>query len=84
MLAGVSSIGEDAFDEGKDRARGLQQRATAIAVLNACRMRFEHETAPIHINERMTLASVDLLAGIIAAWSAGFRCLYALAIDNGG
>jgi hypothetical protein len=33
-------------------------------------VRLEYEATPIRIDECMALASVDLLAGIVAAWSA--------------
>ena len=36
----------------------------------------------IRIDECMALASVDLLAGIVAAWSASFCRLHALGIDD--
>ena len=45
-------------------------------------MRFEHEAAPIGVDEHMALAAVDLLAGIIAARSTGLRRLHALAVDD--
>ena len=33
-------------------------------------MRFEHEATPVRVDQRMALASVDLLSGIVAAWPA--------------
>jgi hypothetical protein len=34
-------------------------------------MRFGHEAAPVRVNERMALTSVDLLSSIVTAWPAG-------------
>ena len=45
-------------------------------------MRFEHEAAPVRVDERMALASVDLLSSIVTAWPAGLGGLGALAIDD--
>ena len=81
-LAGISSVGEDAFNEGEDRARGLQKRPATVAILDTRWMRFEHEAAPIGIDERMALAAIDLFAGIIAARFTGLRRLHALAVDD--
>ena len=47
-------------------------------------MRFEHKATPVRVHERMTLAPVDLLARIVAAWSAGLSGLDALAVDDRG
>ena len=59
-LAGISAIGEDAFDEGEDTARGVQKRSAAVAILDARRMRFEDEAAPIRVDEDVALAALDL------------------------
>src|SRR5262245_51418190 len=45
-------------------------------------MRPEHQPAPIGIDESMTLATLDLLAGIVASGAATFRGLDALAVDD--
>src|SRR5580704_14674 len=72
LFPGISAIGEDALDEREDAPRDTQKRSAAIAVLNTRRMRFEHEAAPVRVNERMALTSVDLLSSIVTAWPAGF------------
>ena len=45
-------------------------------------MQFEHEAAPVGIDERMALASVRLLSSIVAAWPAGLGGLDPLAVDD--
>jgi hypothetical protein len=84
LVAGVAGIGEDEFDEGKRFARGLEDRTCAIAVLNAGIMRSENEPAPVGIDQCMTLAALDLLAGIVASWAAAFSGFDALTIAAEG
>ena len=82
LLTGITAISENALDEWEDAARDAQERSAAIAILDACWVRLEYEATPIRIDECMALASVDLLAGIVAAWSASFCRLHALGIDD--
>jgi hypothetical protein len=42
-------------------------------------MRFEHEAAPVGVDQRVALASVNLLARIVTAWPAGLGSLDGLA-----
>jgi hypothetical protein len=51
--------------------RDSQKRSATIAVLDTRRMRFEDEAAPVRVDERMALTSVDLLSSIVTAWPAG-------------
>ena len=60
----------------------MQKRSAAVAILDAGRMRLEHEAAPVRVDQRMALAAVDLLAGVIAARPAGLGRLDALAVDD--
>ena len=86
LLAGISAVGEDPLDEREDAARCQHERSATIAILDTCRMRFEHEAAPVRVYERMALASVDLLSGIVIAWPAGHGVslcdLYAIGPDK--
>ena len=59
-----------------------QKRSAAVAILDARRMRFEHEAAPVGVDQRVALAPVDLLARIVTAWPAGLGSLDALAVDD--
>ena len=70
--------------KGKKRRERRQERSAAIAILDARRVRFDQEATPVRVDERMALASVDLLAGIIAARAASLRRLDALAVDDRG
>jgi hypothetical protein len=51
---------------------------------SARRMGFEHEATPVGIDQRVALAPVDLLAGIVTARAAGLGGLDALAVDDRG
>jgi len=75
LLTRVSAVGEDPLDEREDMTRGPQKRSAAIAVLDARRMRFKHEAAPIRIDEGMALTPVDLFPGIVAARPASLSRL---------
>jgi hypothetical protein len=77
LLTRIPAVGETPLDERKDAARDLQKRSATVAVLNACRMRFEHEATPISIDKRMALASFDPFARIITTRSAGLSRLEA-------
>src|SRR6202162_5279449 len=82
LLPRISAVSEDPLDEWEDSARGAQKRSAAIAILDVRRMGFEHEATPIGIDKGMTLASIDLLAGVVAARAAGLGRLDALAVDD--
>src|SRR5208282_3857921 len=84
LLTGISAVSEDPLDEREDAARSPQKRSAAVTILDARRMRFEHEAAAVGVDERMALASVNLLSGVVTAWPAGLGCLDALAVDYRG
>jgi hypothetical protein len=67
----LPAIGEDPLDEREDAARSPQKRSAAVAILDARRRRFEDEATSVHVDERMALASVDLLSSIVTTWPAG-------------
>ena len=67
LLTRVSAVGEDPLDERENATRSSQKGFAAIAILDARRMRFEHEATPIRIDEGMALTPVDLFPGIVAA-----------------
>src|SRR6516165_5232271 len=45
---------------------------------------FEHEATPLGVDDRMSLASVDLLSSIVTARATGLGDLDALAVDDRG
>src|ERR1035437_9454709 len=82
LLTRIAAVSEDPLDEREDATRGPQKRSAAIAILDVRRMGFEHEATPLGIDKGMTLASIDLLAGVVAARAAGLGRLDALAVDD--
>src|SRR6185312_3815677 len=84
LLSGIPAVGEDALDEREDAARSPQKRSAAVAILDARRMRFEHEATSVRVDECMALASVNLLSSIVTARPAGFGGLDTLAVYDRG
>ena len=84
FFPGISAVGEDPLDEREDAPRDFHKRSATVAVLDARRMRFEHEATSVRVDERMALASVVLVASIVTARSAGLGGLDALAVDDRG
>jgi hypothetical protein len=46
LLTGTPAVGEDRLDERENAARDSQKRFATVAIMNARRMRFEHEPRP--------------------------------------
>jgi hypothetical protein len=46
-----SESSEDTLDERKDAARSPQKSSATVAVLDARRMRFEHEPTPVRVDQ---------------------------------
>ena len=79
-LAGIGGVGEDAFDERERAARGLKQRHGAVAILHRGRTDLQYERPAVGIDQRVTLAAFDLLAGVDSRadrrfpWSSPIGC----------
>src|SRR4029077_12028472 len=84
VSASRAAIGEAALEEGEGSPRETEQRAAAIAVLDTRRMGLDDEAAAVGVDQRVTLAPVDLLARIVTARAAGLGGLDALAVDDRG
>ena len=65
LLTGIPAVSEDPLDEREDAAGSPQKRSATVTILDARRMRFEYEAAAVGVDERMALAPVDLLSGIV-------------------
>ena len=62
----ISSIGEDAFDEGKRAPRRAQQIAGTVAILDVGGMDGDAQQEAERVDEDVALATRDLLARIEA------------------
>ena len=51
-FAGISAISKDPLDERKQAAGGLQEQPAPVAILNAGRVRLDHEATPVRVNQR--------------------------------
>jgi len=64
--AGIAAIGIDALDEGKARPGPAEDALGAIAVLHVGGMDFGCQQAAVGVGQDVPLASMDLLAGVVA------------------
>ncbi len=62
----------------------MQDRDRSVSILNIGRLGIKHQCATIHILHRLSLATFDLLACVIATRTAAFGGLDALAIKSSG
>jgi len=83
-FAPIPGIGKDLCDERKWSPRGMQDRAGAVTILDTGGMREQNQGTAVGIDQRMALAALDFLAGIITTGSTTFAGFDALAVDGGG
>jgi hypothetical protein len=63
----VAGIGEDAFDERKETARAaVEDQPRTVAVLHVGRMHDDVQQEPERVDQNVPLATLDLLARVIA------------------
>ena len=55
LLAGIPAVGEDALNEREDTPRDPQKQSATVAILDARRMRFEHEAAAVGVDHAWRL-----------------------------
>src|SRR6201993_3066031 len=84
LSAGVGGISEDVAQPGKGAAHGGEQQRCAVAILDVGRMHDGGDEKPRRVGQQMALASLDLLAGIVATRTAGFGRLHRLTVDDAG
>ena len=65
-LAGIAAIGEQPLDAGIFRHRRRHHRMSAIAVLHTGGRYADRQQQPQRIDHQVALASLDLLARVIA------------------
>src|SRR3954463_8677751 len=80
----ISTVGEGGPDERPEAAGSLQERAGPIAVLNVGRMGKDQPHPPVCVPQRMALAALHLLPGIIAAGTAALGGPDRLAVEDRG
>lgn len=65
-LAGVATVGENAFDERKPPPGALQHALGPVAILDVGAVNLDCEQPAIGVSQNMPLAPVDAFAGIVA------------------
>src|SRR4051794_711399 len=83
-IALIAGIGEQVTEPGKAPTDPGTDWRQAVAILDAGRMDHQPQRQAQGVGEQMSLAAVDLLAGVEAALAAGFGGLDALAVDDSG
>lgn len=82
LRAGITTVSEDMSQPRPAPENGLEDGRRAVAILNIGAVNHEADHQSNCIDDNMTLASVDLLARVIARNSAAFRGFQALTIDH--
>ena len=74
----VAAVGDDALQEREQPANLLQHRQAAVPVLDVGRQDANPEHQPERVDDRVALAPLDLLAGIVTHRIGAFPPLSAL------
>src|SRR6516162_37260 len=81
---GIAAIRKDMAQPGEKMADRRQQIGRAIAILEVGGVYLRRDETTAGMGDDVALAPIDLLARIIAARPAAFRCLDRLAVDHPG
>ena len=84
FASSIASIGEDVTEPLETGADICPDQRSAVSVLYIGSIDNDMDQIAIGIGDDMALAALDLLARIIAPYSAAFRGLDALAVDHTG
>lgn len=83
LFAAIDPVGKDVPKSGKALAQALQERDSAVDILNIGGMNVDGQQKTIGIGDDMPLASMEALARVKSAWPAGLRGRRCLAVDDG-
>src|SRR3984893_3419154 len=82
LLPAVNTVSENVTQLWKQHPDIFQQRYRAVNILNVGRVHLHRKQRAIRISDDVTFSPLHLLARIKPAWTATFRGLHALAVDN--
>src|SRR3984893_18332025 len=82
LLTAVNTVSENVTQLWKQHPDIFQQRYRAVNILNVGRVHLHRKQRAIRISDDVTFSPLHLLARIKPAWTATFRGLHALAVDN--
>src|SRR5438067_5516327 len=83
-VTAINTIGKDVLQFGKFCSQAGEQRHRAVIVLDIGRVHQQREQKTLRIGQYVALAPFDPLRSIKSAWTAAFRGLGTLTIDNAG
>ena len=83
QLTRIGTVSPDQGQTTEAPADRSQNQPGAITVLHAGAMNHYPQKQSHRVNDNMTFAPVDLLAGVIASLSALLSCLDRLRVDDG-
>jgi hypothetical protein len=63
-LAGIAAVSERRGDDRERAPRQAQNHKGPIPILHVRRLRLQDQTTPVGVDHDLTLAALDLLAGI--------------------
>ncbi len=81
LRSGINTIGED-MSQPRPAPDGFEDGRRAVAILNIGAVNHEADHQSERVDDDMTLASLDLLARVIARNSPTFRDFHALTVDH--
>ena len=62
----IAAVGPDKFEPGEARAYGVEHEGGAVPILNAGRVNDDPQRQALDVDQRVDLAALDLLAGVVA------------------
>jgi len=84
LAARIGGISKDMAQPGECAAHRGKQLRCAVAVLDVSPMHDGGDEQPHGVDQQMTLAAVNLLTRVVAAWTTRFGGLHRLAVDHPG
>jgi hypothetical protein len=82
LFAAIHPVGKDMFEPGKAISQAFQQGDGAMDILNVGGMNVDGQEETIGVGDDVSLASIDPLSGVKAAWATGLRRRSTLAIED--
>ena len=82
FVPGIAAIGEDVTQPREAVADAGEDIWCAVAILDIGGVHDGRDQQALRVGEDMTLAALDLFAGVESPWTSAFRRFHALAIDD--
>jgi hypothetical protein len=69
----IHPVSKDVLELGKAVSQALQQRDSAVDILNVCGMNMDSQEKTIGVGNDVSLAPIDALTRVKAGWATGLR-----------